>query len=69
MWTGVSWMNGWISVSIAIGFGRDAKTGKRGITMVGENVNVPQQTVNSGCRSKILPGLSLSDLNTHLVAP
>ena len=39
-----------------------------GITMVGENVNVPHRTT-IGCKSKILPGLRLSDLNTWLIAP
>jgi glucose-1-phosphate adenylyltransferase len=51
-----------------VGFGRDAQTGQQGITMVGKSVNVPQQTV-IGCKSKIWPGLSLSDLKTRLFAP
>jgi glucose-1-phosphate adenylyltransferase len=51
-----------------VGFGRDAQTGKRGITMVGENVNVPHQTV-IGCKSKIWPGLTLSCLNPRLIVP
>ncbi len=51
-----------------VGFGADPLTGIRGITTVGENVNVPQQTV-IGCKSKILPGLRLSALNTRLFYP
>jgi glucose-1-phosphate adenylyltransferase len=51
-----------------VGFGRDIQTGKRGITMVGESVNVPHRTV-IGCKSKIMPGLTLSSLTSQPVPP
>lgn len=51
-----------------VGFGTDTQAGMHGITMVGESVNVPHQTV-IGCKSKILPGLRLSALNAQTIAP
>ena len=57
-----------IGTSCSIGLRNDLSGERFGITMVGENVNVPHRTV-IGCKSKILPGLRLSDLAPRLIAP
>jgi glucose-1-phosphate adenylyltransferase len=51
-----------------IGFGANTYAEVQGITMVGENVNVPHQTI-IGRKCKILPDLRLSGLNAQLIAP